>query len=241
MYRKDTPNSIQSMFNSIAKRYDFTNAVLSLSLHKRWKRTLIKTIRKDLHSRVLVDLCSGTGDIAIDYLKSSPHPCQAYLIDFSSEMLKYAKHKAEKLNLPDSHRLAYIEADVQQLPLSDQIADCATMAYGIRNVKDPAKCIQEVYRTLKPGGRFGILELTRPDSKFLRFGHQLYLKAFLPFVGKLITDNKEAYQYLCQSIQAFIPPQEIENMLLKSGFKHTHRISLGGGIATVIIGHKDEQ
>lgn len=238
MYRKDSPKTIQSMFNSIANPYDFTNAILSFSLHKRWNRALIKHVRQNSCSQVLLDLCSGTGDIALDFLRKSDHPCEAYFIDFSSEMLEQAKRKAKQENFALSHRLSFLETDVQCLPLPDQIADSATMAYGIRNVQDPAQCMREVFRVLKPGGRFGILELTRPHSRLLRLGHHFYLRTLMPFLGKWLTHNPQAYQYLSQSILTFLPPEELQNLLIASGFYRTECISLTGGIATIVMGYK---
>jgi demethylmenaquinone methyltransferase/2-methoxy-6-polyprenyl-1,4-benzoquinol methylase len=239
MYRKDSPQTIQLMFNSIARRYDLTNAVLSFSLHKRWNRTLIRHMMPlDFSSPILLDLCSGTGDIAFDYLRLATTASQAYLIDFSSEMLECAKRKAAQFSFGHAHQLSYVEADVQQLPFPDQFADCATMAYGIRNVQNPTRCLQDVFRVLKPGGCFGILELTRPHSKILRLGHQLYLRTVLPILGKWLTENKQAYQYLCQSIQAFLSPQELENLLKVNGFVHTQSYPLAGGIATIFLGYK---
>lgn len=238
MYRKDSPATIQSMFNSIAKRYDLTNAVLSFSLHRYWNRTLVKYVKQTSSSPVLLDLCSGTGDIAFAYLKQVSSPCQAYLIDFSSEMLEHAKQKANVLNLPSSQPISFIEADVQQIPLPDQIANCATMAYGIRNVQDPKLCIQEVSRLLKPGSCFGILELTRPNIRLLRWGHQFYLRRVLPFLGKRLTDNEQAYQYLCRSIQSFVAPEDIQKLLVENGFENSKILPLAGGIATIILGYK---
>ncbi len=237
MYRKDNPQTIQLMFDRIAKRYDLTNAILSFSLHKRWNHALVcHTLQHDRPHTVL-DLCSGTGDIAFDYLHTSTHPCQAYLIDFSHEMLEQAKRKSTQFPL-QPHHISYLEADVQTLPLPDQLADCVTMAYGIRNVQSPSYCIREVFRVLKPGGCFGILELTRPNYRLLRLGHQIYLRTLLPILGKLLTDNKEAYQYLCQSIHHFIAPQELEDLLKSQGFVQTRCYSLTGGIATIFIGYK---
>lgn len=238
MYHKDSPSTIQSMFNSIAKRYDLTNAVLSFSLHKRWNRALISFMRTNTSPHVLLDLCSGTGDIAFEYLHTASVPCRTYLIDFSSEMLEYAKRKEPHCCFHSSHQLAYIEADVQRLPLPDQFADCVTIAYGIRNVQNPALCMQEVFRVLKPGGSFGILELTRPHSRLLRLGHHIYLRTWLPLLGKWLTDNQQAYKYLCQSIQTFIAPEELKNLLTANGFISTQCHSLTGGIATLLIGHK---
>ena len=239
MYQKDSPQTIQSMFNSIAKRYDLTNAILSLNLHKRWNRTLIHHVLHGISDRkVFIDLCSGTGDIAFNYLKSTSTCCNAYLIDFSSEMLECAKAKASQYSFSKCHQISYLEANVQKLPLPDHFANFATMAYGIRNVQNPSLCMQDVFRVLKPGGSFGILELTRPHHRLMHLGHQLYLRTFLPLLGKWLTDNKQAYQYLCQSIQTFISPQELENLLKSNGFVNTQRLSLAGGIATLLVGYK---
>lgn len=225
------------MFNSIAKRYDLTNAFLSLGMHKRWNHTLVQQILNTHATHTLLDLCAGTGDIAIDYLESTQQPCQAYLIDFSKDMLSCAKEKTEKLQL-DRHQIKFIEADVQSIPLSSEIAECATMAYGIRNVKDPEQCIKEVQRLLKPGGHFGILELTKPTNRLMRMGHHLYLRLALPLLGKWLTANEDAYQYLQNSIHTFIAPEAIENIMLQNGFSHTYRKPLMGGIATIILGKK---
>lgn len=240
MYRKEEPSTIQTMFNSIAKRYDLANAVLSLQLHKRWNDLLIYHMIAPQHfqtEQTLIDLCCGTGDIAFHYLKTMPSPCQAYLVDFCSEMLACAKEKSSKFSLAH-HQVHYVESDVQALPFPNELADCTTLAYGIRNVKDPVRCIQEIYRVLKPGGRLGILELTRPSNRLLHAGHQLYLKTILPMLGKWLTNNKEAYQYLKESIHTFISPRELESILIEQGFTHLYRQSLAGGIATIIVGYK---
>lgn len=239
-YQKENPSTIQSMFNSIAKQYDKANAVLSLQLHKRWNHTLVCQVMSPLKTHTYLDLCSGTGDIAFDYLQTNPATCQAFLIDFSANMLSCAKAKAATLHLK-RHEIKYIEADVQNIPLGKDTIDCATMAYGIRNVKDPSVCIGEVFRVLKPGSRFGILELTQPHNSLLRLGHQLYLKTILPFFGKILTTNQDAYDYLQNSIQTFIAPSDLEKLMQERGFVNTSRLSLAGGIATILIGTKPKE
>lgn len=235
MYDKSQPESIQKMFGSIAKRYDRTNAVLSLGLHKFWNRALVRRVATD-DIDTWLDLCSGTGDIAFEYLNRAGSPKKVALVDFSPEMLACAREKAGKLLA--RHDISFVQADVQNLPLENQSASVATMAYGIRNVKNPQQCFHEVFRVLRPGGVFGILELTQPANPIIRWGHGLYLKGFLPVLGKWLTDNREAYSYLCSSIKSFTPPAELEKMLLKAGFAKTSIHPMTFGTATIMIGHK---
>lgn len=190
------------------------------------------------HPSVLADLCCGTGAISLPWLKSNKSPHQVFLVDFCAEMLECAKEKAKNLQLEQRHTLNFLNADVQAMPLHASSIDYATMAYGIRNVKSPLECFREVYRILKKGGSFGILELTEPQNFLLRQGHRLYLKTALPVLGKLFAKNQEAYHYLSQSIQAFVKPQELKLLLEQAGFTSIQVRPLSFGVATLIIAHK---
>lgn len=236
-YNKNDPKTIQSMFDSIAPSYDTTNGVLSFQMHRLWNYQLVKSIFKDSNSETLLDLCCGTGEIAFNYLKKSKSPQKAHLVDFCSGMLECAKEKAKKKKL-DKHAIEYTKADVQALPLPDVSINCAMMAYGIRNVKDPLQCFQEVFRVLCSNGRFGILELTEPNSSVLRLAHRLYLRTLLPLMGKAMTSNRDAYQYLCNSIHSFVKPDHLKNQLTAVGFSNVQIIPLTGGIATLILAQK---
>lgn len=236
-YTQQDPASIQQLFDTIARRYDRGNAVLSFQLHRWWNRVLIRRVLEKSAPNTLLDLCSGTGDVALGYLRRTSSPTRAILLDFSKEMLQVAQHKASKMAL-SHHGLQFLQADAQTIPLPNSSVDAATIAYGIRNVKEPQKCIEDVYRVLKPGGCFAILELTRPKNWFLRWGHRLYLKAALPVIAGWITSNPEAYKYLTQSIDTFMDPLHMEQLLKEAGFKHTYRKSLAGGVASLIYGRK---
>lgn len=236
MYKKEDPQSIQEMFGSIAKQYDRTNAILSLQMHRLWNNALVKIATAN-HPTHLLDLCSGTGEIAFTYLKKSKTSKTVYMIDFCEQMLSSARLKGDHPQFKH-HQLSYIEADAQKIPLESASIDSVTLAYGIRNIQNPLHCLNEVYRVLKPGGLFGILELTEPQNRFLKFSHQIYLKKILPLVGGWLTTNPLAYEYLCNSIQAFIKPDQLEEMLQSSGFSKTSQKKLGFGIATIISGKK---
>jgi demethylmenaquinone methyltransferase/2-methoxy-6-polyprenyl-1,4-benzoquinol methylase len=236
-YNKNDPETIKKMFNSIARQYDKTNAILSFRMHHHWNRTLIKKAIVPAKPEILLDLCCGTGAIAFSYLKKTQDYTKAYMLDFSEGMLECAQMQAKTLDI-DHHDIHYLQADAQVIPLLGNSVHCATMAYGIRNVKDPGLCMKDVYRVLKPGGTFGILELTKPKHPFLNFTHSFYLKNILPLLGKLATSNKEAYDYLCNSIHTFIPPENLKYLMETVGFQDIQQHSLLGGVATVLVAKK---
>lgn len=237
-YRKEQPETIQSMFANIASRYDRTNTVLSFGMHKLWNRELVHRVLVPCGSGPFLDLCCGTGEIAFTYLKDVDYPCQGYMLDFCQEMLQAAKDKAKRLGLTPKHTLKYLQADAQEIPLFHESVACVTVAYGIRNVQDPMKCFKEVWRVLQPGGLFGILELTRPESPFLRAAHQIYLNTCIPVLGRLVTANPEAYRYLSNSVRTFVHPAQLQDSLQKIGFQTSKPILLNGGMATILIAKK---
>lgn len=236
-YQKNEPDSIKQMFGSIAKKYDRANAILSFNLHRSWNKKLVNQFPSPKKNQLLMDLCCGTGDIGYAYLSRTNVPQKMIMVDFCSEMLECAKEKAHILNL-NHHHINYVEADVQSLPIGDFQVDFASMAYGIRNVQDPLKCFKEVFRVLKPGGSFGILELSKPSNKFIRLGHRLYLKTVLPLVGRWITSNREAYEYLCNSIPQFTQTVDVEELLKIAGFSNVSMQALTFGTAKLFLGVK---
>lgn len=239
LYTKENPTTIKNLFNRIANKYDFTNAVMSFQLHKYWNSQLVKHVIKKGSSHTYLDLCCGTGDIALNYIKKLSHSCHVYLIDFCSNMLTSAKGKMSKSSYNQNHHLYYLEADAQNLPLPSDSLDCITIAYGIRNIQSPEQCIKEAFRTLKSSGCLGILELTKPTKPLLRKLHSFYLKKILPLIGKMLTKDQDAYNYLQNSIQSFIAPSELKKIMENHHFKNIKLIPLTGGIATLIIGYKE--
>jgi len=232
MYRKTEPETIQAMFGSIATSYDRANAILSLGFHKYWNQALVKAVSKP-QVKVLLDLCAGTGEIAFAFLKRNPN-AKATLIDFCGEMLEVAEKKGSPLR----GRFSTLVGDAQAIPLPNTSVDAVTIAYGIRNVQDPHRCFEEVYRVLSPNGQFGILELTRPSSSFLRLGHRMYLRTLLPLLGKWVAKDHSAYRYLSESIGAFISPELLVASLQKVGFVNIRCQTLMGGVANLILMHK---
>ncbi len=225
------------MFNSIAKGYDRANAALSFSFHKKWNQILWNEIHSKTPSSPLLDLCCGTGESSLPYLLQQQHPMKAVLLDFSEGMLACAKQKGSDARL-HHHQIQYMQADAQSIPLPEASMQSVIMAYAIRNVQDPFCSLSEIFRVLMPGGTIGILELTRPKNPFLRWGHSLYLRTFLPLMGRWITSNQEAYAYLNQSIHSFIEPKHLAQHLSEIGFLEIQIKPLSGGIATLFLGKK---
>ena len=209
---------------------------MSFHLHALWNRYFVKLLFEKSDAHTALDLCAGTGEIPLRSCALLPMPPQFTLVDFSKNMLDVAKTRLAKY----SH-FSFIQADVTHLPLTNEQYDVATIAYGIRNIHEKHTCFEEVHRVLKNRGRFGILELTRPSNTILRALHTLYIKTYIPFVGRYFISNKKAYEYLCNSIHTFPEPQSIITTLTHARFSSIKTIPLFGGIATIFLASKENQ
>lgn len=228
------PETIQAMFGKIAKPYDLTNSILSFQLHKWWNRRLISSLKD---SQILLDICAGTGEIAYLWLKQQKTAKTAIMLDFCQEMLQEAKHKQTPY-VNQGHTVRFIQADATELPIPNHSVDAVSVAYGVRNIQQPEKCFAEVHRVLNPQGSFSILELTQPKNRLLAALHTYYLKAILPFLGGLLTKEKEAYAYLAKSVHTFTKPETLKSQLEQAGFSKVTLRPLSGGIATLITAIK---
>lgn len=243
-YHKEDSQSIQDMFTSIAPRYDRGNAVLSLCLFHLWNRALIEaTLLQTPTPMRILDLCCGTGEITTRYLKMAHkrglplEDQQITLVDFSAGMLEEAEKRIAETKTHGA-TLHFNCADAQSLPYPNHHFDAVVIAYGIRNIAAPGKCLDEVYRVLRPGGRLGIVELTRPRYRLLRLGHFLYMHTLVPLIGRIVSNNQEAYHYLKRSIETFVTPEELLHTIRMAGFTMPLCRSLMGGIATLFLGQK---
>jgi ubiquinone/menaquinone biosynthesis methyltransferase len=215
---------------------------MSFHLHKVWNQKLVEALAFDRAPLRLLDLCAGTGEISFRYLKYCQKkgcmPPEFVLLDFSEEMLKVAQKKVDRLDDALKPKFHLIQGDVLELPVCEASFDAASVAYGIRNISDVEGFIKQVAKVLCPGGKFAIVELTRPDNKVFKALHSLYLRTAVPLIGKWACKNEQAYNYLCSSIQAFIQPQEIKKMLASFGFCDIKEKKLSAGIATLIVAKK---
>ncbi len=205
-----SPKHISSLFSSIANNYDLLNNLMTFGIYKYWNKQLLKLLAPETH---LLDLCAGTGDISLIFLKKSPKN-QVTLLDISKKMLQ----KAQKKFCSFPNKINFIQSDVHFLPFKNQSISFISMAYGLRNLLNPEKCLNEMFRILKYKGKIGILELTQPQNKMLRILHQWYFKLYIRPLSKIFSKNKEAYNYLENSIYSFLSIKELIQ-IYKKNFK----------------------
>lgn len=228
---RDTLISAQEnrqMFDRIAPRYDLLNGLMSLGLHRYWRRRAVHSLLLN-HGHEFLDIGCGTGDVAIAVLRKAP-TTRVTGIDVSSDMLARAAAKTLKTGLSD--RITYQQADATKLPFADASFDGIISAFCIRNITDHAAALVEMRRILRPGGTVSILELAAPRNPFLRLIHNTYTHHLIPLMGKLLS-QRSAYQYLADSIDHFPPPDAIVAAMTRCGLTGATSISLSGGFVTL--------
>ncbi len=223
------------MFDQIAPRYDFLNRILSLGLDVIWRKKISMYLPKTQNMKLL-DLATGTGDVLLMLCEKNKSITHAQGIDLSQEMLDIGKAKIAKRGL--SEKISLQTGDINNIPLSNKTFDCATIAFGIRNVTRPENVLSEMFRVLKPGGRSLILEFSRPRNKILNAFHTAYLRTALPVFGALIAGNFRAYQYLNKTVEAFVYGEEFCALMRGVGFQNVTAHELTFGVATIYQGDK---
>jgi demethylmenaquinone methyltransferase/2-methoxy-6-polyprenyl-1,4-benzoquinol methylase len=222
-----TPNRIGGMFSSIASRYDRANHLLSFNQDKRWRSTLVKWAAPQSGQKVL-DLCTGTGDLAIMFAQTANVHVSG--IDISDQMLEVAREKSHHANLTTA--IEYVEGNVLELPFEDSVFDIATIAFGLRNLPDYERGLAEINRVLKPGGQALILEFSLPKGLWGSL-YLFYLRYILPIIGGLITGKRAPYQYLDESIRKFPGREDLTQLMKSIGFQDVAVKSFQGDIVLI--------
>jgi len=213
---------ISGMFDAIAGRYDFLNRLLSLGLDRQWRKRAVAALALTGQETVL-DLCTGTADLAIAAATMPPGAARVIGIDFSSAMLEIGRRKI-------GPAVALVRGDATRIPLGDAAVDAVTIGFGIRNVERPADACREILRVLRPGGTLVILEFSLPRSNVLRRLYLWYFRRVLPQIGRLISRHPSAYTYLPESVEAFPSPETFCDELRAAGFGTAHAVPLTFGI-----------
>lgn len=222
-------DQVTSMFDKVAPYYDFLNRLLSLRIDILWRRSAIKTLAKVKPNSIL-DIATGTADLAIEAAKQLK-PDKIVGLDISANMLKIGDKKIARKNLTEIISLEL--GDSENLQFEDESFDAITAGFGVRNFENLEKGLQEMYRVLKPGGNLMILEFSKPYAFPLKQGFNLYFKYMLPVIGKVVSKDPKAYQYLYESVQAFPDYEKFSGILKKLGFREPTFKPLSFGICTI--------
>lgn len=226
-HTNDTPHDeVVAMFDNIAPRYDRLNRILSLSIDKRWRKSLIKQL-KGFKSENILDLAAGTGDLSLALCKLKPNKIIA--ADPSTEMLNIAKKKFLKKN----KEIDTIICSAEKLPFSDQTFDIVSIAFGIRNFSNPDQALLEIHRVLKTDGILAILEFGMPNKGLFSRLYQWYFRKILPSLGRLISKHYSAYSYLPQTVASFPYGKSFEEVLKNNAFSNIQSKKLSKGIAFI--------
>ena len=222
------------MFNGIASRYDVLNSFLSLGMDMAWRKIALKKLQ-DLRTDNLLDIATGTGDFAI-LANKILKPKKITGIDISDGMMDVGRVKVKKAKLDNI--ISFEHQDCADMSFEDETFDAAIAAFGVRNFEDIDKCFQETVRVLNPGGVFMFLELTTPKYQPIKFFYNVYSNSFIPFITRMLSKDKRAYDYLPESIKAFPEGEEMVGILKKSGFETVESWTLMMGVCTIYLAKK---
>ncbi|MFN7914643.1 MAG: bifunctional demethylmenaquinone methyltransferase/2-methoxy-6-polyprenyl-1,4-benzoquinol methylase UbiE [Vicinamibacterales bacterium] len=230
-----SPEKIAGMFDAIAGNYDFLNHLLSAGIDKRWRRKAIRSLQLTGREQVL-DLCTGTADLAIAALDAKPGAAQVLGVDFAGAMLRVGLEKSRSRAL--EQRLTLVRGDAANIPAASGAVDAVTVAFGIRNVQNTQKACDEIFRVLNAGGRLAVLEFAIPTTPGVRAAYLWYFNHVLPLIGKVVSRHNAAYGYLPASVGAFATPGEFVTILRQSGFSEIKADPLTFGIVYLYTARK---
>jgi demethylmenaquinone methyltransferase/2-methoxy-6-polyprenyl-1,4-benzoquinol methylase len=232
--KKSKKEQVAGMFDQIAFRYDFLNRFLSGGIDVYWRRQAIKELH-EVKPQFMLDVATGTADLAILSWKVL-RPRKIIGIDISEGMLQLGREKIAKLLL--SKHIELKHGDSEAINFTDNSFDAITVAFGVRNFQNLEQGLQEMYRVLRPNGKLVVLEFSRPKQKIFKGFYNFYTRIICPFIGRWLTKNREAYQYLHNSVKAFPEGETFLHILQQAGFSQTSLKRLSLGICTIYCGRK---
>jgi demethylmenaquinone methyltransferase/2-methoxy-6-polyprenyl-1,4-benzoquinol methylase len=226
---------VQRHFDTVAANYDLGNTILSFGLHHYWKRIALKMLGLRPGDWV-IDVCGGTGDLAILAARAVDVSGRVFLYDFNRPMMDAGRSKVARAS--PSQRIIYVQGDAEEISVEDQCLDAAMIGFGIRNLTHMDRGFQEIHRILKPGGKLMCLEFSIPTAPWFRCLYDLYSFSIMPVVGRILVGSWAAYTYLPESIRMFPLPEELTATLHEIGFAKVIRKKLSNGIAFVYLAIK---
>lgn len=225
---------VERMFDSISKHYDLLNHLLSLGTDRNWRRKAVALIGKYSRPRTILDVATGTGDLAIEAVRLGPEKVTG--IDLSTGMLEEGRRKIARKGL--SGRIELLSGDALATGFPDGTFEAAMSAFGVRNFEDTLRGLQEMFRVLRPGGIIMVLEFSRPSVFPLKQLYGFYFRRILPLIGRRVSGDPEAYTYLPDSVMTFPDNEKFLELLSLAGFRDVAQKRLSGGIASIYTGFR---
>lgn len=226
---------VQETFNSIASNYDLMNKLMTFGLDKSWRRLAVK--RSELkEGGTGLDVCCGTGMLTMEQARAAGPAGRIIGLDFSENMIAVARQNIRDFEFKDS--IQFIQGDAMDLPFENNAFDCVTVGWGLRNVPDILKTVQEMARVVKPGGKVISLDMAQPTAPVFREFYWLCFNRVIPAMGKLFSGNKKAYDYLHDSAKAFVHQKELASIFANAGLVETRYLNLCGGVVAIVEGRK---
>ncbi|QXP73501.1 bifunctional demethylmenaquinone methyltransferase/2-methoxy-6-polyprenyl-1,4-benzoquinol methylase UbiE [Tenacibaculum sp. HL-MS23] len=219
---------VAKMFDNISEDYDGLNRVISLGIDVSWRKKVVKLVGENNPQQIL-DIATGTGDLALMMAKLNPQRIVG--LDISAGMLEVGKQKIAKADLSD--KIEMIVGDSEDMPFDDNTFDAITVSFGVRNFENLDKGLTEIYRILKPGGKFVVLETSNPTKFPFKQGYKFYTNFILPIIGKIFSKDKVAYSYLSESANSFPFGEAFNNILQKNGFNNAKNLPVTFGVASI--------
>ncbi|MGE5943119.1 MAG: bifunctional demethylmenaquinone methyltransferase/2-methoxy-6-polyprenyl-1,4-benzoquinol methylase UbiE [Flavobacteriales bacterium] len=224
---------VTKMFDTISGDYDGLNRVISFGIDIKWRKKVVHIV-KETNPKTVLDIATGTGDLAIALSKTNA--TKIIGLDISSGMLEIGKEKIKKQGL--ENKIEMVLGDSENMPFEDNTFDAITVGFGIRNFETLENGLKEILRVLKPGGCFVILETSMPTKTPYKQGYNFYTKNILPVIGRLFSKDKSAYKYLCESASVFPYGETLNNILRKIGFINVEDFPQTFGVATIYVSSK---
>ncbi len=226
---------VGEVFHSVAKNYDLMNDLMSIGIHRLWKRFTVELSRVRAGQTVL-DLAGGSGDLTRQLSQKVGQTGQVVLADINAAMLAVGRNRLLDAGLHD--KVSYVQANAERLPFSDNSFHCITIGFGLRNVTDKVAALTSMYRVCKPGGKIMVLEFSTPMLPGLKPAYDWYSFNVLPKVGQLFAQDAASYRYLAESIRVHPAQDELKTMIEQVGFEDCHFYNLSGGIVALHIAYK---
>lgn len=226
---------VAEVFHSVASKYDLMNDVMSMGMHRLWKRFTIgqSSVRS---GQYVLDIAGGTGDLAREFAKKVGKDGLVVLADINEKMLTVGRQRLTDQGIVGN--VEFVQADAEKLPFPDSYFDCITIAFGLRNVTDKAAALRSMYRVLKPGGKLLVLEFSKPTLPLLNKIYDEYSFKLIPKFGEWICNDRESYQYLVESIRMHPNQEDLKKMMEESGFDDVDYHNLTGGVVALHKGYK---